>query len=99
MSLARGESLFDVAKESINFTSDISNLLLSSSVCEEVRIEVALPEVTDSFDCPVSPVLFAWGLAVETSLVSNEVKDGVALVEDLAIISFPDGDLSSGQET
>ena len=94
-----GESLFDVVEEDGGLYSDGGNLLLSARGGKEVHVEIALPEVTDSLNRPVGPVPLTWGLSVKASLAANEVKDGIALVEVLAIIILPAWNLTGGKNT
>ena len=93
------KSLLNVVEEDSGLGSEGGNFLLSAGGGKEVHVEIALPEVTNSLDCPVSPVSLTWGLSVEASLAADEVEDGVALVEVLAIIILPDWNLTVWEDT
>ena len=93
------ESLLDVVKHLSRVLNSHLDLLLGGLGSEEGHVKVALPEVVDGVDSPVSPVHLSGGGSVKASLDTEEMQDSVALVEDLAFVGLPDWNLAGGEES
>ena len=86
------ESSLELVSGLVHFADEAVNESLIATCLEEGLLEVWLVVIVVGLVEPVDFVLLLGGLGVEAVLVSEVVKDGIALVLDGAIILDVDGD-------